>query len=46
MFASWSLWAIVGSLGWLAAAIVAIVGIVLYNKMMNKKEAKARLLSK
>ena len=46
MFASWTLWSILCSLGWIAAAIVAIVGIVLYNKMMNKKEAKARLLSK
>ena len=46
LFASWTLWSILCSLGWIAAAIVAIVGIVLYNQYMNKKEAKARLLKK
>lgn len=46
MFASWTLWSILCSLGWIAAAIAAIVGIVLYNQYMNKKEAKARLLKR
>ena len=46
MFVNWSIWSILASLGWVAAAVVAIVGIVLYNKIMNKKEAKARLLAK
>ena len=29
---------------WLAVAAAAVVGIVIYNKKMNKKEAKAKLL--
>lgn len=46
MLANWTLWSILCSLGWIAAAIAAIVGIVLYNQYMNKKEAKARLLKR
>ena len=44
MFASAAGWSIMASIAWVLVAVCAIVGIVLYNKKMKKKEAKARLL--
>lgn len=45
MFASAAGWSIATSVAWIALAVCAVVGIVLYNKKMKKKEMKARLLS-
>ena len=44
MFASAQLWSILTSIAIVVVSAVIIVGIVLYNKKMNQKEAKARLL--
>lgn len=40
MLASWSTWSVLVCIGWIIVAILAIVGIVLYNKHMDKKEGK------
>ena len=45
MFAAWSTWSVLASIAWLAVAVCAVVGIVLYNKHMDKKEEKERLLA-
>ncbi len=44
MFESWSLWSILASAAWIVVALLTTVGIAVYNKAMNAKEAKARLL--
>ncbi|MBQ9714261.1 MAG: ferrous iron transport protein B [Clostridia bacterium] len=46
MFASWSAWSIVTSILWVAIGAAAVVGIVMYNKYMDKKEQRLRLNKK
>ena len=40
MFAGWSTWSVIASIAWLAAGVLAIVGIAWYNRYMDKKEQK------
>ena len=46
MFADGSAWSIFVCIGWIVAAVLVTVGIVLYNKRMNQKEEKARKLAR
>jgi ferrous iron transport protein B len=45
MLADWSTWSVLVCIGWIIVAVLAIVGIALYNKHMDKKEEKERLLA-
>jgi hypothetical protein len=46
MFADGSAWSIFVCIGWIVAAVLVTVGIVLYNKCMNQKEETARKLAR
>lgn len=46
LFASQAAWSVFASIAWVVIAVLTVLGIVLYNKKMTKKENKARLLNK